>query len=104
MKIYCEVHNNEKRIYYVDEHLKVWPCCYFSQIYKPNFPKENIVITDDQFDEKNKTDPEWNDLRKNKFKDIIQDHLLKNYTYYEGWENSPSPICVRNCSSNDHLL
>lgn len=103
-KIYCEVHSDEKRIYYIDEYLKVWPCCYFSQTYKPIMPKENISITDDMFNNKNKDHPDWNDLKKRKFSDIIKDKLFTEYTFYDGWENNPSPICLENCTSGNHLL
>jgi hypothetical protein len=101
IRIECDVHNENKRIHYVDEYLKVWPCCYFSQMYKPGRPIEDIHLRDDLFSEKNKTDPEWNDLRKRSFKEIINEHLLKDYTYYEGWENNPSPVCIENCSTDD---
>ena len=93
-RIDCEAHSKSHRYFYVDEYMRVWPCCYFSYAYKPGLPDPEV--TDPLYNEKLK-DPDWNKLTKRSYNDIINDPLFKDYTFYPGWESNPSPICVFNC-------
>lgn len=88
-KIDCEWHDNERREFYVDENMKVLPCCYYAAGFK--FTPDPVFL---EYSEKN---PGWNDLSLNTMDDIIDSEIYQKHLWWEGWENNPSELCIRNC-------
>ena len=85
---------------------KVWPCCYYSGLFSQD------VVTQDKHLEK---DPklkyllykhkDFNDLKKNKFKDIINHPIFAEYINESGWDsNVPPGICVWECQNKNNRL
>lgn len=88
-KIYCEWHSSDRREFYVDENMKVLPCCYYAVGLK-NIP-------DPVFLDYEKQNPGWNDLSLYTMDEIINSEIYQNHIWTTGWEKSPSELCIANC-------
>lgn len=92
--IKCQFHNKTSRGFYVDEKLKVWPCCYYSG----ESLLDRLEESDNRMYQHTKENPTWNDLAVNSMTSIIASDMYQDHIYYPGWETNPSDICIDNCS------
>jgi hypothetical protein len=90
--IQCEWHNEKKRLFYIDENLKVLPCCYYvllsDRLQDPVFRKHSLET------------PDWNDLSKYTLEEIAQHKIYQKHIWYPGWKGeNASPVCLKNCGN-----
>ena len=79
----------------VDHDGKLWPCCVWIQGWKTKSAGTN---PDEKLAKLLKDDPNFNDLTKNTWDEILEHPIYKSYINYEGWESdNPSPICIKEC-------
>ena len=85
---------SDRREWEVDEAGKLWPCCVWIQGWDwvlKNFPDEKL-------EELLKSDPNFNDLGKYTWEEIMKNPIYKSYINFEGWDSdNPSPVCVYEC-------
>lgn len=86
-----------RREWEVDETGKVWPCCEWIRGWEyilKRFPDEKL-------EELLKADPNFNDLGKYTWKEIMDNPIYKSYINAEGWNSdNPSPVCVYECGKS----
>lgn len=89
----CHYHNKEKRQWYVDEKMKLLPCCFYSsaEIF------DNLEIEDPVFAKFCKDNPGWNDLSLHSMEEIVSSKMYQEHIYFPGWESNPSKCCIQNC-------
>ena len=107
-KISCPSHNKKEREWEITPEGRVWPCCYYANVWEKRMTLMNEQISgwreavslfqDKPMLEKMKEDPNWNHLDHNNLDDIIEDPILWEHIYYPGWESdNPPHICEINC-------
>ena len=83
-----------KREWEVDHKGKIWPCC----VWIRGWDSVMTLHPDDKLAKLLKDDPDFNDLSKHTWEEIMDHPIYKSYINTEGWESdNPSPICVREC-------
>lgn len=93
--IRCDFHGKEKRNFYIDENLNVLPCCFYVMSEKKLFERDR------RFGEYSEKNPGWNNIKHNKFQDILQSEIYQEYLWFPGWESEDaSPICLLKCGKN----
>jgi len=96
---------SNRREWEVDEGGKLWPCCVLIRGWK-RILKEH---PDEKLEELLKSDPNFNDLGKYTWKEIMENPIYKSYINFEGWNSdNPSPVCVYECGRSgqahqDHI-
>lgn len=90
--IHCEWHSKDKRSFYIDENLKVLPCCYYvllsDRFQDPIFKKHSLET------------PDWNNLSEHTLEEITQHEIYQKHIWYSGWESeNVSPVCLKNCGN-----
>jgi hypothetical protein len=101
-KIHCYSHMDEHREFDITSDGRVWPCCYYANLWDLRDDPETdlpLKITDDsELMELVEEDPDWNNLKKHSLEDIINHDIYWSHLYIEGWESdNPSPICAHEC-------
>jgi hypothetical protein len=83
-----------RREWEVDEGGKLWPCCVWIQGWKQILKQ----YPDEKLEELLKSDPNFNDLGKYTWEEIMENPIYKSYINFEGWNSdNPSPVCVYEC-------
>ena len=85
-EVVCEWHSSERRDFYVDEDMKVLPCCFYVGGMKRT--------PDPVFEKFTENNPDWNDLSKHTMEEIANTEMYQKHFWL--FEN-PSEICIRNC-------
>jgi hypothetical protein len=105
--ITCSVHTLEMREFEITSDGRVWPCCYFANLWDlredqdaPMKLMDDPVIKD-TFD----NDPDWNNLEKYALSDITQHQLFWDHIWYPGWDrDTQSPVCVEECGDFQDIV
>ena len=89
---------------------RVWPCCFFSNRWdrsqqepeNSNKPTSLKILTEDpRFVKQIKKDPDFNNLKKYNFDEIVDSDFYKNDIWHPGWNSdNPPHICARECTVN----
>lgn len=88
-QVNCKWHTTECREFYVDENMRVLPCCYYASGLR--------TLPDPVLQEYEKNNPGWNDLSQHKMDDIVASEIYQNHLWLPGWKNNPSELCIKNC-------
>jgi len=97
--IWCMYHDNRKRSFYIDEFLKVLPCCFYASAYINADNDENKIL-DSEFENESITNPGWNDLSKHTIEEMLENRIYKHHIFYNGWDSeNPSEICLHTCGN-----
>lgn len=92
--ISCSWHSNKERKFYIDEDMKVLPCCYYAT-------SKNLKKMDKYFFDYSEKNPDWNDLSKNSLEDIMANDIYQRHLWYPGWNgDNPSDLCIFKCGKN----
>ena len=92
--IKCSWHSEENRNFYIDENLKVLPCCYYQ------VPEKVLKELDPKFFDYSQKNADWNNLTKHTIEEITSTEIYNKHIWYPGWNNDPSGLCVKNCGKN----
>ncbi len=88
---------SDRREWEVDEGGKLWPCCVWIRGWDwilDRFP-------DKKLEELLKSDPNFNDLGKYTWEEIMENPIYKSYINSEGWDSeNPSPVCIFECGKS----
>ena len=102
-EIKCMAVNGSIRDWEVTSDGRLWPCCYFANAWDKRFDDESLesprLFNDEKYIAVVNQDPNWNSLDHYTLDEIIKHDFYNNHIWYPGWEsNSPSPICITECS------
>ena len=100
--IFCRFHNDKERAFYIDENLKVLPCCHYaSHVINDvanSTASDSIEKLDPVFAQESKLNPLWNDISERSIEEIMQHKIYKHHLFKDGWDSDkPSGICLMHC-------
>ena len=84
----------DRREWEIDYEGKLWPCCIWTLGWEVSLDRNK----DDTLREMLKDNPDFNNLNKYTWEEIIENPIYKSYINFKGWEsNNPPLACVKNC-------
>ena len=83
-----------RREWEVDQAGKLWPCCVWIQGWNHSMKLQQ----DDKLAELLKDNPNFNDLTKYTWEEVVKHPIYKSYINSQGWNSdNPPPMCVKTC-------
>ena len=85
---------------------RVWPCCFFGNQWdrsqkEPQSTSVKILTEDPRFVKQLKKDPDFNNLKKYNFDEIVDSEFYNNDIWWPGWNSdNPPQVCVKECTVN----